>query len=91
MFYLFNTRCMTASALNWKGLVGNRYVLYAIGVLLVIQMSFTYQTHLQTLFGTRGIDISIWIRIITVSASVRLLVEIEKMIMRNFVERRDRA
>jgi hypothetical protein len=36
------------------------------------------------LFGTRGIDLSIWIRIIAVSASVLLLVEIEKKILRSF-------
>ena len=53
-------------------------------------MSFTYLPHLQILFGTHGLDISIWLRIIMVTASVLLLVEIEKMIIRNFVEKRNR-
>jgi magnesium-transporting ATPase (P-type) len=91
IFYLFNARYMTASVLNWKGLVGNRFVLYAIGILLIFQIGFTYQPHLQMLFDTQAIDISIWARIIMVSASVLLLVEIEKVIIRNFVEKRNRA
>jgi calcium-translocating P-type ATPase len=90
IFYLFNARYMTASVLNWKGLVGNRYVLYAIGILLIFQIGFTYQPHLQMLFGTRGIDFSLWARIIMVSASVLLLVELEKVIIRRFVEKKSR-
>jgi hypothetical protein len=56
----------------------------------LFQIGFTYQPHLQILFGTRAIDISIRARIIMVSASVLLLVEIEKLIIRNFVEKRKR-
>jgi calcium-translocating P-type ATPase len=83
IFYLFNARYTTASVLNWKGLVGNRYVLYAIGLLLIFQITFTYQPHFQMLFGTRGIDLSIWLRIVAVAASVLLLVELEKKILRS--------
>ncbi|MBT2969446.1 MAG: cation-transporting P-type ATPase [Candidatus Thiodiazotropha sp. (ex Ctena orbiculata)] len=89
IFYLFNARYMTASVLNWKGFVGNRYVLYAIGLLLIFQMGFTYQPHLQLLFGTRGLDFSVWIRITLVAASVLLLVEIEKSIVRSIIESRE--
>ncbi|MEW8431918.1 MAG: cation-transporting P-type ATPase, partial [gamma proteobacterium symbiont of Ctena orbiculata] len=89
IFYLFNARYLTASVLNWKGFVGNRYVLYAIGLLLIFQMGFTYQPHLQMLFGTRGLDFSIWIRITLVTASVLLLVEIEKSIVRSIIESRE--
>ncbi|MET0071735.1 MAG: cation-transporting P-type ATPase [Candidatus Thiodiazotropha sp.] len=89
IFYLFNSRYLTASVLNWEGFVGNRYVLYAIGILLIFQMCFTYQPHLQMLFGTRGLDFSVWIRITLVTASVLLLVEIEKSIVRSIIESRE--
>ncbi|MCU7931831.1 MAG: cation-transporting P-type ATPase [Candidatus Thiodiazotropha sp. (ex Codakia rugifera)] len=82
IFYLFNARYITASVFNWKGLVGNRYVLYAIAILLLFQMSFTYQPHLQLLFGTSAIEASIWLRIVLVSSSVLFLVELEKSIIR---------
>jgi calcium-translocating P-type ATPase len=91
IFYLFNARYTTAPVLNWKGLVGNRYVLYAIGLLLVFQLSFTYQPHFQMLFGTQAIDLSIWLRIIAVSASVLLLVEIEKFIVRTIKRKKNRV
>ncbi|MES9990451.1 MAG: cation-transporting P-type ATPase [Candidatus Thiodiazotropha sp.] len=91
IFYLFNSRYMTASVLNWRGFVGNRYVLFAIGLLLLFQVGFTYQPHLQMLFGTRGLEISAWIRIVFVSASVLLLVELEKSIIRLIIERRERG
>jgi magnesium-transporting ATPase (P-type) len=82
IFYLFNARYTTASVFSWKGFVGNRYVLFAIGLLLVFQLTFTYQPHFQMLFGTKGIDLSIWLRIIAVSVSVLVLVEIEKSVVR---------
>ncbi|MCU7935823.1 MAG: cation-transporting P-type ATPase [Candidatus Thiodiazotropha sp. (ex Dulcina madagascariensis)] len=87
IFYLFNARYMTASVLNWKGLTGNRYVLYAIGLLLLFQLGFTYQPHLQLLFGTASIDVSIWLRIMLVSSSVLFLVEIEKYFTRKILAR----
>lgn len=82
IFYLFNARYITASVLNWKGLVGNRYVLYAIAILLLFQMGFTYQPYLQTLFGTSSIEASVWLRIVLVSSSVLFLVELEKRVIR---------
>ncbi|MES9945948.1 MAG: cation-transporting P-type ATPase [Candidatus Thiodiazotropha sp.] len=87
IFYLFNARYMTASVLNLKGLVGNRYVLFAIGLLLLFQMAFTYQPQLQMLFGTQALDISVWLRIVMISASVLFLVEIEKAIIRYLARR----
>ncbi|MCU7905859.1 MAG: cation-transporting P-type ATPase [Candidatus Thiodiazotropha sp. (ex Epidulcina cf. delphinae)] len=85
IFYLFNARYITAPVLNWEGLVGNRYVLLAIGLLLLFQLGFTYQPHLQSLFGTASIDASIWLRIVLVSSSVLFLVEIEKYFIRRMM------
>ncbi|MES9972339.1 MAG: cation-transporting P-type ATPase [Candidatus Thiodiazotropha sp.] len=89
IFYLFNARYMTASVLNLQGFVGNRYVLFAIGLLMLFQIAFTYQPHLQLLFGTQGLDISVWLRIVMISVSVLFLVEIEKTIIRYLVEKRE--
>jgi len=86
IFYLFNSRYITASVFNWAGLTGNRYVLMAIGILIIFQLCFTYLAPLQTLFGTTAIDFDIWLRILLVSSSVLLLVELEKY----FIRRTDR-
>lgn len=82
IFYLFNSRYITASVLNWKGLTGNRYVLIAIAILIMFQLGFTYLSPMQTLFGTTAIDFSIWGRIVLVASSVLFLVELEKYMVR---------
>ncbi len=82
IFYLFNSRYITASVFNWEGLTGNRYVLIAIGLLIIFQFAFTYLEPMQILFGTTSIDFSIWLRILLVSSSVLFLVEFEKYFVR---------
>jgi magnesium-transporting ATPase (P-type) len=82
IFYLFNSRYITASVFNWAGLTGNRYVLIAIGILIIFQLGFTYLAPMQSLFGTTAIDFSIWVRILLVSSAVLFLVELEKYFVR---------
>ncbi len=82
IFYLFNSRYITASIFSWQGFTGNRYVLMAIGVLIVLQLGFTYLPPLQTLFGTTAIGLEQWLPILFVSCSVLFLVELEKYIVR---------
>jgi len=82
IFYLFNSRYITDSVLNWAGLTGNRYVLIAICVLIIFQLGFTYFAPMQSLFGTTAIDFNIWLRILFVSSSVLFLVELEKYFVR---------
>ncbi|MBE9560155.1 MAG: HAD-IC family P-type ATPase, partial [Proteobacteria bacterium] len=82
IFYLFNSRYIKASVLNWSGLTGNRYVLIAIVILVVLQLAFTYLTPMQILFGTTAINFMMWLKIILISSSVLFLVELEKYIVR---------
>jgi len=82
IFYLFNSRYISASILNKQGLFGNRYALIAIALLLMFQLAFTYLAPMQHLFGTVALDIATWGMIILVSSSVLFLVEFEKYIVR---------
>jgi magnesium-transporting ATPase (P-type) len=82
IFYLFNSRYITAPVLNLRGLTGNRFVLYAIAILMVFQMGFTYLPQLQYLFGTAAITPGIWLLIIMVASTVLFLVELEKLLYR---------
>jgi len=86
IFYLFNSRYITAPVFNRNGFTGNRYVLIAIAVLIIFQLGFTYLAPMQSLFGTTAIDFSIWLRILLVSSSVLFLVELEKWFVR-YLER----
>jgi len=87
IFYLFNSRYIKASIFNWSGFTGNRYVLIAIAILIIFQLSFTYFAPMQSLFGTTAIGFDIWLRILLVSSSVLFLVELEKYFVR-YMERR---
>ena len=82
IFYLFNSRYISASVFNWEGFIGNRYVLIAVAILIVFQLGFTYLAPMQTLFGTAAIGLNTWIIIVLVASSVLFLVELEKLIVR---------
>ncbi|TVR79990.1 MAG: cation-transporting P-type ATPase [Rhodospirillales bacterium] len=82
IFYLFNTRHMLQPVMNREGLFGNHYVLYAIGIAIVLQMLFTYAPPFQLLFSTQAIGLEEWARILMITLPVFFLVELEKLIMR---------
>ena len=90
IFYLFNSRYIKENVLNLNGLLGNRYALIAVGVLIVFQLCFTYLGPMQTLFGTAAIDLTMWMRIIMVASSVLFLVELEKAVIRRADRNRGR-
>jgi magnesium-transporting ATPase (P-type) len=86
-WYLLNSRYLHDSVVSKEGLFGNRYVVMAIGLVITFQLLFTYLPPMQTLFGTAPLDGATWLRIVAVSSSVFVLVELEKFIF-NLLERR---
>ncbi|MFT5722641.1 MAG: magnesium-transporting ATPase (P-type) [Motiliproteus sp.] len=84
LFYIFSVRSLLAPSLTLAGLRGNRYLLYAIAVMLLFQLLFTYAAPMQALFGTTALDALTWGRILLVASSVLILVEIEKWFLRRF-------
>jgi magnesium-transporting ATPase (P-type) len=82
IFYLFNCRRLTAPVVGWSGFFGNRAVLLAIGVLVVLQGLFTYLPALQSLFSTAALDAAAWGRIFVFGVIVYSVVEIEKAVIR---------
>ena len=82
IFYLFNCRRLTAPVVGWSGFVGNRAVLFAIGVLVVLQALFTFSPLLQALFNTAPLDTLTWLKIFAFGVIVYSVVEIEKALVR---------
>ena len=87
IFYLFSSRFLMAPSLTRQGLIGNRYVLYAIALLIVFQLAFTYLPPMQLMFGTAAISAQAWLRIVIVASSVLFLVELEKYVLRSLASR----
>ncbi len=87
VFYLLNSRYITASIFSRSGLTGNKYVLMAIATLIGFQLMFTYLAPMQKLFGSASIGSEVWLLIVLISSSVLFLVELEKYFVRRFVKR----
>ncbi|MFW6060378.1 MAG: cation-transporting P-type ATPase [Phycisphaeraceae bacterium] len=83
--YLLNTRYLKRPVLNAEGLLGNRYALGAIALVLVLQGLYTYLPWSQRLFETAGLAWPHWLAIVSMGVVVLLLVELEKW----FLRRRD--
>ncbi len=82
MVYLFNSRHFTASVLNREGLLGNRVALYAVAILMLLQILFTYAPPMQALFGTGAMDGAAWAAVFAFGAATFALVELEKALVR---------
>ena len=70
--------------LSFKGFFGNRYVLLAIALVILFQIAFTYVPFMQTLFRSTPLEMNTWLLIVAVAASVLVLVELEKWLIRLF-------
>ncbi len=82
IFYLFNARYIIEHAFKREVLFGNRYAVYAVGILIVFQLILTYTAPAQLLFGTEAINLESWARIIIIGCSIFFLVEAEKFVLR---------
>lgn len=82
MGYLFNCRYLLAPTLSCQGFFGNRYVLFAIGILVILQLLFTYHPWMQQWFGTADIDLMAWVKIIAMGIVLFFIIEFEKWLMR---------
>jgi P-type Ca2+ transporter type 2C len=79
LFYLFNCRKMHASAFG-EGFFNNKYAFIAAGVLIILQMIFTYAPFMHEWFGTYPLEPLYWIFPILAGALVFILVELEKFL-----------
>ena len=80
--YLFNSRRLTDSALSLDALLGNRVALVATGVLVLLQLAFTYLTPMQTLFGTGAMSAAAWGLVLAFGVAMFFVIEIEKAVTR---------
>lgn len=77
-FYLLNTRYINTPVLSREGLLGNRYVLIAIALVVIFQLMFTYAPVMQYLFASRPLILLDWLIMTAVASTVFVLVELEK-------------
>jgi cation-transporting ATPase F len=78
-FYLLNCRSLTRSIFA-LGVFSNVWVLLGIGLIIVVQLLFTYAPVMNGLFHSSPISGEAWLRIIVVAVSAFAAVELEKWI-----------
>ncbi len=82
VFYLFNVRHFTASALRWETLIGNPIAVAMVAITLLLQAAFIYAPPMQQLFGTAPLDLASWGFILALAGAMFLVVEAEKAVLR---------
>lgn len=82
--YLFNCRKLKNSSLHLETFYGSKPILLAIGVVILLQLVFTYVPLLQNFFGTTAISLFHWGYIIVAAILFFGLVELEKFFLRSW-------
>ena len=82
-FYLFTCRKLYETSIS-RRIFENRLAFGLTGVLVLLQLGFTYLPFMNTLFGTAAIPASYWAGITGAGLGAFLLVEAEKAISRRF-------
>ena len=77
IFYLFNCRSLRHSMFR-IGLFSNLWVLGGVGLMVLLQMLFTYLPVMNTAFGSQPIGVRQWGLIIGTSLVVYIVIECEK-------------
>jgi magnesium-transporting ATPase (P-type) len=84
IFYLFNVRYLLRPSLTWQGILGTKPVLATVGLVVLLQLAFTYLPLMERFFDTRSLNLEQLAAIVAVGAAAFAVIEIEKWIVRRF-------
>lgn len=82
MFYLFNSRFILAPVTSLRGLFGNRFVLMAVGVCVILQLVFTHTAVMHRIFESTHLTPLEWLKVLGAGLLVFTVAELEKFVIR---------
>jgi magnesium-transporting ATPase (P-type) len=82
IFYLFSVRFQRGASVTWSGVLGTPAVLIGVGVVVLLQIAFTYAPPLQALFETRPVGLSDGLAVVGTGVALLAILEIEKLVRR---------
>jgi magnesium-transporting ATPase (P-type) len=82
VFYLFSVRSLKSRAFTWQGVKGTPRVLMAVGLVVLLQLGFTYLPPMQKLFTTHELSFIELLVVAGVGVSVLMVLELEKLVLR---------
>lgn len=77
LFYLFNCRSLTRSMFS-VGFFSNSWIFVGVGIMILLQIAFTYLPAMNLFFHSAPIGLGSWIRILCAGAIVYFCVGLEK-------------
>ncbi|MGE5027153.1 MAG: HAD-IC family P-type ATPase, partial [Betaproteobacteria bacterium] len=77
LFYLFNCRSMTHSPFH-VGFFSNAWLWSGVGLMIALQLLFTYAPLMNRLFASAPIGLDDWARIVAVGLAIYFVIEVEK-------------
>jgi magnesium-transporting ATPase (P-type) len=84
VFYLFSVRYLKAPSFTWRGVRGTPRVLIAVAGVFGLQCLFTFTPPMQALFSTEALPLPWGIGIVAVGATLLVILEVEKAVLRRF-------
>ncbi|MDF1630633.1 MAG: cation-transporting P-type ATPase [Alcanivoracaceae bacterium] len=78
VFYLFAVRYLDSASITLRGVVGTPVVLVSVGLVVVLQMMFTYAPFMHRLFDSRPVALEDGLLVIMAGVAVLLALEAEK-------------
>jgi len=90
MSYLFSCRSLTLA--SWRvSLRTNHFLMGGVGLMVALQLLYTYLPGMNRLFGSAPISLLSWGWLIAAALAVHVIVEIEKGLRRRAARRRPQA
>lgn len=86
LFYLFNCRSLTRSMFV-LGVFSNRWLLAGVGIMVVLQILFTYAPAMNRMFQSAPIGLMSWAWIVAVGVVIYGVVGVEKWLQRRYAMR----
>jgi magnesium-transporting ATPase (P-type) len=81
VFYLFSVRYLRTPSLRLDRLLGSRAALIAVGLVVALQLLFTYAPFMERFFDTRPVDFVHGLEILGLGLALFAALELEKRIL----------
>ena len=78
VFYLFAVRYLDSASITLRGVMGTPVVLVSVGLVVVLQMTFTYAPFMHRFFDSRPVALEDGVLVVVTGVAVLLVLEAEK-------------
>jgi magnesium-transporting ATPase (P-type) len=87
IFYLFSVRYSRSPSLTWRSVLGTPAFLIGVGLVVALQLCFTYLPFMRSIFQTRPLALVDVLVIIGAGMALFVIMEMEKKVIRDVFSR----